>query len=54
MAVIHGDGTFTHRVRCRFRTTTALDKLSFDQSVTQVLITNEHFNDKIVTFTRHS
>lgn len=53
-AIDNGDGTFTHRVRCRFRTTTALDKLSFDQSVTQVLITNEHFNDKIVTFTRHS
>lgn len=51
-AIDNGDGTFTHRVRCRFRTTTDLTDLPFDQSTTRVLITNDNFNNAIVTFNR--
>ena len=52
-AIDNGDGTFTHRVRCRFRTITKLEDFVFTDSETQVLITNDNFNNAIVTFTRH-
>ena len=51
-AIDNGDGTFTHRIRCRFRTITKLEDFEFDQSETQVLITNDNFNPAIVTFRR--
>lgn len=51
-AIDNGDGTKIHRVRCRFRTITDLENFTFDESETQVLITNDNFNDEIVTFTR--
>lgn len=51
-AINNTDGTVTHRVRCRFRTTTDLSNLPFDQSTTRVLITNDNFNNAIVTFNR--
>lgn len=46
------DGTFTHRVRCRFRTTTDLTNLPFDESFTKVLITNPNFNNETIEFHR--
>lgn len=52
-AINNPDGTVTHRVRCRFRTITALDNFTFDDSETTVLITNDNFNNATVTFKRH-
>lgn len=51
-AIPNGDGTFTHRVRCRFRTTTDLTDLPFDESTTIVRITNDNFNVANVTYHR--
>lgn len=51
-AIDNGNGTFTHRVRCRFRTTTDLTNLPFDESTTRVLITNDNFNSVTVTYHR--
>ncbi|MDE6742007.1 MAG: hypothetical protein K2J58_06720 [Muribaculaceae bacterium] len=51
-AIPNGDGTTTHRVRCRFRTTTDLTNLPFDESITNVRITNDNFNVAIVQFHR--
>lgn len=51
-AINNGDGTFTHRVRCRFLTITALEDFDFSESTTQVLIKNENFEDGYVTFDR--
>ncbi|MBD5280540.1 MAG: hypothetical protein HDS35_08350 [Bacteroides sp.] len=51
-AIPNGDGTFTHRVRCRFRTTTDLANLPFEESTTRVRITNDNFNVANVEFHR--
>ncbi len=51
-AIDNGNGTFTHRVRCRFRTITSLDDLNLRQSYTTVIITNPNFNNAFATFTR--
>ena len=52
-AINNGDGTFTHRVRCRFLTITQLQDFEFNDSETRVLITNDNFNSTIVKFERH-
>ncbi len=51
-SIDNGNGTKTHRVRCRFRTITDLKDFEFNQSVTTVLIKNPNFNDAFVEFKR--
>lgn len=51
-SIPNGDGTSTHRVRCRFRTTTDLSTLPFDESVTNVRITNDNFDVAVIQFHR--
>ncbi|MDE6480164.1 MAG: hypothetical protein K2L45_07815 [Muribaculaceae bacterium] len=51
-AIPNADGTTTHRVRCRFRTTTDLTNLPFDESITNVRITNDNFNVALVQYHR--
>lgn len=49
------DGTYTRRVRCRFRTITSLANLGIapgGQTETEVVITNENFNSATVKFIR--
>lgn len=54
-AITNADGSVTHRVRCRFRTTTNLSEVGVavgNTVSTNILIRNDNFNDGIVTFTR--
>lgn len=51
-AIKNPDGTVTHRVRCRFRTTTELKDLPFEESQTTVRITNPNFNICDIPFNR--
>ncbi|MBD5200701.1 MAG: hypothetical protein HDS85_01455 [Bacteroidales bacterium] len=51
-AIDNGNGTFTHRIRTRFRTTTDLSDFEFNRSETTVMISNDNFNDAFVSFTR--
>lgn len=51
-AIDNGNGTKTHRVRCRFRTTTDLTNLPFNESVTNVLITNDNFTPATIQYHR--
>lgn len=51
-AITNPDGTVTHRIRCRFRTTTQLSDLPADLYETTVRITNPNFNTFDITFDR--
>lgn len=51
-AIPNADGTTTHRVRCRFRTTTDLTNLPFNESETNVRITNDNFNVATIEYHR--
>lgn len=51
-AIDNGNGTFTHRVRCRFRTTTSLDVLGVSETTTRILVTNPNFDNATITFDR--
>lgn len=47
-----GDGTNIHRIRCRFKMITNLSNEHINDEETMVLITNENFNYKVISFKR--
>lgn len=52
LKIDNGNGTYTRRVRCRFRTITSLQNLGISGSVTTIRITNDHYNTGEIKFTR--
>lgn len=52
LKIDNGNGTYTRRVRCRFRTITSLPNLGISGSVTTIHITNDHYNTGEIKFTR--